>query len=136
MAGFSAFVTVAITVPLVFSSGAGATASPHHYGTPVTVCSTTTTLGATAVSGITTPVTVADVGQQGVVQLGVTPAGNFVTLPVAARAAAGQLPRTGSSTVPVALGGLTLLVAGALALTTKRRPRQLGVINPESRERS
>jgi LPXTG-motif cell wall-anchored protein len=177
VAGFSVFVTAAISVPLVFSPSAGASASPHHHSTPATVCSTTTTLGATttttaattttadttttipdttttedtttttttesivgtvpgvsAVPGITTPITEQTLGQQGIVQLGATPGGNFVTLPVSAQAAAGQLPRTGSSSMPAVLGGLTLLVAGALATLAKRR-RYLGMIpvNPKAR---
>jgi LPXTG-motif cell wall-anchored protein len=84
------------------------------------------------VSGITTPVTEQSVGPQGIVQLGVNGPGQ-VTLPVSAQAA-GQLPRTGSSTLPAVLGGLTLLAAGALASTTKRR-RQLGVIPVNPKER-
>jgi LPXTG-motif cell wall-anchored protein len=119
-------------------------------GTTTTVADTTTTIADTtttadtattgagtttpssAVGGITTPITEQSVGPPEVIQLGVNGAGQ-ATLPVSAQAA-GQLPRTGSSTLPAALGGLTLLVAGALAATTKRR-RQLGVIPLNSKAR-
>ena len=49
-------------------------------------------------------------------------------------AAATQLPRTGSSTLPALIGGLVMLVTGALAATAKRR-RHLGSAALSSEQR-
>jgi len=54
---------------------------------------------------------------------------------VDAQATGDELAQTGSTTVPVWLSGLTLVISGSLALTFKRR-RHLNLYVLESRRRS
>jgi LPXTG-motif cell wall-anchored protein len=95
--------------------------------TTTTVTDTTTTIADTTTTEANTSTTASIVGGQSagpVVQLGSPVGGSPVTLPVSAQAAAAtQLPRTGSSSLPAVVAGLVLLVTGALAASANRRRR-------------
>jgi LPXTG-motif cell wall-anchored protein len=130
----SSTTTTEISIPSTTDTVATTTTAPTTTA-PSALPSTTTT--APAVSATTTAApttTIATVGGQGIVELGgdQTP----VTLPTSrSDAAAAQLPRTGAAPTLPTLTGIALLIAGALASTTKRR-RQMGASRIKSRRRS
>jgi LPXTG-motif cell wall-anchored protein len=161
-AGLAAIAGATFSAPLLFSTRVGA--APDDPPTTTTVLSiptttdtivttTTTTAPTTTIPVVLPPVTTTTVttttappivttttaatavGGQEIVQLGgdATP----VTLAQSARSvtAAAQLPRTGAAPTLPTLTGIALLIAGALASTTKRR-RQMGVVRIKSRRRS
>ena len=110
------------TVPPTTTSTTTSTTVPSPTTAPTEApSSTTSTTERVAVSTTAPPVR-----EQQVVRVGANGIGDSVTLPLVAPAGA-TLPRTGSSPLAPALTGIALLVAGALAASTRRR-RQLGLI--------
>jgi len=154
-AGFTALAGVALAAPLTFSTRAGAstdelTTTTTELSVPITTdtVATTTIVVPTTTDTIVLPVATTTipqntttsaavvVGAQGVVELGGDQAPVMLSLPPgSATATATQLPQTGATPTLPTLTGIALLIAGALASSTKRR-RNMGLIPIKSRRRS
>jgi LPXTG-motif cell wall-anchored protein len=140
--GLAALAGATFSAPLMLSTRVGAaTDDPPTTTTELSVPTTTDTVATTTIAPsttttappivtttsapaiVTTTTAATAVNGQEIVQLGgdQTP----VTLAQSARsiAAAAQLPRTGAAPTLPTLTGIALLIAGALASTTKRRRR-------------
>ena len=126
--GASVLAIGAFVVPIAFAANAAAAPDDSTTTTitaPATSTSTTSSTTAsttTRTTGVPTSTTASPpVTEQGVVVVGAN--GNTIHAEGAidAQATGKALAQTGSSTLPIWLTGVTLLVAGALALTFNRR---------------